>query len=235
MPFDSTSSVRHRPCRGRGGIFPRLLDEIAVVRGLDYEILVVDDGSIDATWQLLTARAARDPRVRPCAMRSAPARARRSGRLRRCRAAPGWRRWTATARTIPPMCRACLRERSRATSASSPESVRRGMTTGSSGSPPGRQFGRSALLGDGTPDTGCGLKVIRRSAFLALPYFDHMHRFLPALVQAQGGRCVSVPVNHRPRVAGKSHYGSTIGCGSGWWTCWGSSGSPPLAPAGADP
>jgi dolichol-phosphate mannosyltransferase len=46
-----------------------------------------------------------------------------------------------------------------------------------------------------------------RTAFLALPYFDHMHRFLPALIQAQGGRCVSVPVNHRPRLAGKSHYG----------------------------
>src|SRR5690606_682570 len=53
----------------------------------------------------------------------------------------------------------------------------------------------------------CGLKVIRRDVFMALPYFDHMHRFLPALVQAQGGRCVSVPVAHRPRQAGRSHYG----------------------------
>jgi dolichol-phosphate mannosyltransferase len=66
---------------------------------------------------------------------------------------------------------------------------------------------RSYLLGDGTPDTGCGLKVMRRDAFLALPYFDHMHRFLPALVQMQGGASVTVAVGHRPRLAGRSHYG----------------------------
>lgn len=66
---------------------------------------------------------------------------------------------------------------------------------------------RSALLKDQTPDTGCGLKVIRREHYLALPYFDHMHRFLPALVQRQGGRVVSVPVNHRPRTRGRSKYG----------------------------
>ena len=66
---------------------------------------------------------------------------------------------------------------------------------------------RSALLRDQTPDTGCGLKVFRRDSFLALPYFDHMHRFLPALVQRGGGRVVSVPVNHRSRARGRSKYG----------------------------
>ena len=66
---------------------------------------------------------------------------------------------------------------------------------------------RRFLLGDDTPDTGCGLKLVRRSTFLALPYFDHMHRFLPALVLRAAGRVRSVPVGHRPRVAGRSHYG----------------------------
>jgi dolichol-phosphate mannosyltransferase len=66
---------------------------------------------------------------------------------------------------------------------------------------------RARLLGDGTPDTGCGLKVYPRSAFLALPYFDHMHRFMPALVRREGGTVESVPVNHRPRTRGRSHYG----------------------------
>ncbi len=66
---------------------------------------------------------------------------------------------------------------------------------------------RARLLGDATPDTGCGLKVIGRDLFLALPFFDHYHRFLPALVLRQGGRVVSVPVNHRPRERGKSNYG----------------------------
>jgi dolichol-phosphate mannosyltransferase len=67
---------------------------------------------------------------------------------------------------------------------------------------------RSRMLRDSTPDTGCGLKLFRRDVFLDLPYFDHMHRFLPALVQRRGGRVVSVPVNHRPRERGKSNYGT---------------------------
>jgi dolichol-phosphate mannosyltransferase len=66
---------------------------------------------------------------------------------------------------------------------------------------------RSRLLGDATPDTGCGLKLFEREAFLALPFFDHMHRFLPALFLRAGGRVVSVPVRHRPRLRGRSHYG----------------------------
>jgi dolichol-phosphate mannosyltransferase len=66
---------------------------------------------------------------------------------------------------------------------------------------------RGRLLGDRTPDTGCGLKLFRREVFLALPYFDHMHRFLPALIQRHGGATVSVEVNHRPRERGRSNYG----------------------------
>jgi dolichol-phosphate mannosyltransferase len=67
---------------------------------------------------------------------------------------------------------------------------------------------RSRMLRDSTPDTGCGLKLFRRDVFLDLPYFDHMHRFLPALVQRRGGHVVSVPVNHRPRERGQSNYGT---------------------------
>jgi len=66
---------------------------------------------------------------------------------------------------------------------------------------------RSRLLGDATPDTGCGLKLFGREDFLALPYFDHMHRFLPALVRRAGGQVESVHVAHRPRQHGQSHYG----------------------------
>jgi dolichol-phosphate mannosyltransferase len=66
---------------------------------------------------------------------------------------------------------------------------------------------RGALLGDGTPDTGCGIKLMHRDTFLELPRFDHMHRFLPALFQRAGARVVSVPVNHRPRQRGESKYG----------------------------
>ena len=66
---------------------------------------------------------------------------------------------------------------------------------------------RSSLLGDGTPDTGCGIKLFSREVFMELPRFDHMHRFLPALFQRQGSRVISVPVSHRSRTRGTSKYG----------------------------
>ena len=65
---------------------------------------------------------------------------------------------------------------------------------------------RSRMLRDDTPDTGCGIKLFERAVFLDLPYFDHMHRYLPALVQRAGWKTVSVPVAHRPRTAGVSKY-----------------------------
>jgi len=65
---------------------------------------------------------------------------------------------------------------------------------------------RNLMLGDGASDTGCGLKAFRRQAFLDLPYFDHIHRFLIALVQREGWRVHYVPVNHRPRLTGQSKY-----------------------------
>ena len=65
---------------------------------------------------------------------------------------------------------------------------------------------RSRLLRDETPDTGCGIKLFEREAFLDLPYFDHMHRYLPALMQRAGWQVRSVPVNHRARGTGVSKY-----------------------------
>jgi dolichol-phosphate mannosyltransferase len=66
---------------------------------------------------------------------------------------------------------------------------------------------RSRMLKDATPDTGCGLKLFDRDVFLRLPYFDHMHRYLPALVKRAGFQATSVPVGHRPRTMGTSKYG----------------------------
>ena len=65
---------------------------------------------------------------------------------------------------------------------------------------------RSRMLRDDTPDTGCGIKLFEREAFLDLPYFDHMHRYLPALMQRAGWQTLSVPVNHRSRSTGVSKY-----------------------------
>lgn len=65
---------------------------------------------------------------------------------------------------------------------------------------------REWLLKDGASDTGCGLKAFDRQAYLALPYFDHMHRYLIALIRREGGQVGFIPVNHRPRQAGASKY-----------------------------
>jgi dolichol-phosphate mannosyltransferase len=65
---------------------------------------------------------------------------------------------------------------------------------------------RTRMLRDDTPDTGCGTKLFEREAFLELPFFNHMHRYLPALMQRAGWRTESVPVNHRARSTGVSKY-----------------------------
>jgi len=65
---------------------------------------------------------------------------------------------------------------------------------------------RRRLLNDRALDTGCGLKAFRREAFLRLPYFDHIHRYLPALMIREGYEVAFAPVNHRPRETGRSKY-----------------------------
>jgi glycosyltransferase involved in cell wall biosynthesis len=76
---------------------------------------------------------------------------------------------------------------------------------------------RARVLRDGTRDTGCGLKGFRRDAFLALPYFDHMHRYLPALFKAQGWEVALVDVSHKARVAGRSKYTNLQRAIAGAW------------------
>ncbi len=169
---------------------------------------MVDDGSTDASWDMLTTRARLDARLRP--LRHAQSAGQSTSVWQAARAARGV--WLATLdgdgqndpADVPRLfARAC---QGGATLVAGHRTSRRDDWIKRLSSRVANRV-RSALLKDGTPDTGCGLKVIHREAFLALPYFDHMHRFLPALVQAQGGNCVSVPVNHRPRGAGQSHYG----------------------------
>jgi len=83
---------------------------------------------------------------------------------------------------------------------------------------------RNAILKDGTRDTGCGLKAFRREVFLMLPYFDGLHRFLPALVRREGYGIAYVDVIDRPRHSGVSNYGffdrlwiGIMDLGGVWW------------------
>ncbi len=83
---------------------------------------------------------------------------------------------------------------------------------------------RSGLLKDRTRDTGCSLKLFRRKDYLALPYFDHMHRFLPALMLRDHVRLLHVPVSHRARTRGISKYGTldrlAVGISDLWGVWW---------------
>lgn len=65
---------------------------------------------------------------------------------------------------------------------------------------------RKKMLKDDCPDTGCGLKLFHKAAFLELPHFNHMHRFLPALFKRQGYTTINVPISHAPRQFGTSKY-----------------------------
>jgi dolichol-phosphate mannosyltransferase len=83
---------------------------------------------------------------------------------------------------------------------------------------------RNGILRDGTRDTGCGLKAFRREVFLMLPYFDGLHRFLPALVRREGYDIAYVNVTDRPRRSGVSNYGffdrlwiGILDLGGVWW------------------
>ena len=70
----------------------------------------------------------------------------------------------------------------------------------------GARWIRRSLLADTHPDSGCGIKILHRSLFLQLPFFNHMHRFMPSLVRRHGGVVVGVAVAHRPRLRGTSKY-----------------------------
>ena len=70
----------------------------------------------------------------------------------------------------------------------------------------GAKWIRTSLLGDTHPDSGCGIKILPRDLFMQLPFFNHMHRFMPSLVRRHGGIVIGVPVAHRPRIAGVSKY-----------------------------
>jgi dolichol-phosphate mannosyltransferase len=202
------------PAHDEAESLPPLLAEIeAALAGVAaYEVLVVDDGSHDDTPQRLEEARRRDARVRvlrhdSCAGQSA---ALRTG----VGAARG--AWIATLDgdgQNDPADLPRLLALARADGAGPGERMiaghRRRRQDGLSKRISSRVANgiRRRLLGDETPDTGCGIKVFGRDAFLALPYFDHMHRFLPALFLAAGGRVGSAEVHHRPRAAGRSKYG----------------------------
>ncbi|HWD58719.1 MAG TPA: glycosyltransferase family 2 protein [Stellaceae bacterium] len=206
------------PVKNEAGNIAPLVGEIVAAldpAGIDYEIVYVDDGSDDQTARELARLQAGNARLRVVthATSCGQSAAIRSG-VKAARAP-----WIATLdgdgqndpADIPSLWQ-----------------IAKGHESGTAPAPPLLIAGhrarrqdswskrrasrianaiRRAMLHDDTPDSGCGLKLFPRALFLDLPYFDHMHRFLPALALREGGMVRSLPVNHRPRERGASKYG----------------------------
>jgi len=194
----------------RDNIVPLLTEIVTALRGkADFEIVYVDDSSKDDSLAVLTAAKAQFPELRVLRhlSQSGQSTALRTG-IRAARGA-----WIATldgdGQNDPADIPKLLAMRSE-----SPEAIKlfagwrvdRKDTGSKRWASKFANAIRSRLLRDETPDTGCGIKLFARAAFLDLPYFDHMHRYLPALFQRAGWQVKSVPVNHRPRGSGVSNY-----------------------------
>ncbi|MBL8551167.1 MAG: glycosyltransferase family 2 protein [Hyphomonadaceae bacterium] len=197
-----------------GSVCDETLRKLAPVA--PFEVVFVDDGSNDATPDILADIAARDGRVRLVRhdRRCGKSQAVRTGVLA-ARAA-----WVATIDgdgqndpgDLVAMLQAAWAANGGAEGGDKPPLVA-GNRRGQRKDPWSRLAAtrianglRAAVLGDHCPDTGCGMKAFPREAFLLLPCFEGMHRFLPALFQRYGHPLINVPVQHRPRMAGSSKY-----------------------------
>ena len=217
MNSDSVETLSYSvviPCYNEGDNIADLVAEVVVAGGArqDYEIILIDDASTDHTLDKLRELKRSYPSLR--VIRHALNRGQSAALCTGVAAARGT--WIATldgdGQNDPADIPNLLAEATRlspkhATLIVCGHRTRRRDTFVRRFSSRIANSVRARILGDATPDTGCGLKVLSRKTFMQLPHFNHLHRFLPALVQRAGGHSVSVPVNHRPRLHGYSKYG----------------------------
>lgn len=200
------------PVRNEADNIVPLIEEIAAA--LDgrwaYEIIYVNDGSTDATAERLAAAMKGRPNLR--VLRHAVSRGQSAAVRSGVRAARG-----ATVATLDgdgqnnpvflPDLIAALERGGERIGLAAGQRVGRKDTGFKRFQSRAANAIREAILHDGTRDTGCGLKAFRREVFLMMPYFDGLHRFLPALMRREGYEIAYVDVIDRPRRAGVSNYG----------------------------
>jgi len=186
--------------------------EIATaLSGVSYEMIFIDDASTDATKSVLTDMKTRFPHLRVLSHRqnSGQSRGVRSG-VRAARA-PIIATLDSDGQNDPADIPKLFAQISREDAPDNLGMVggRRAKRIDSTAKKIGSRFGngiRKRLLKDEADDTGCGLKLFRRDAFLELPYFDHIHRYIPALMLREGYAIEFADVNHRAREFGVSKY-----------------------------
>ena len=200
------------PMHNEAGNAARLAAEIAaVLEGRSFEIVFVNDASTDATLDELIAAKADIPQLRVVTHRrnAGQSRAIRTGVL--AARAPVVCTLDGDGQNPPEFIPALVDGLTRPDAPAALGMVA-GRRVGRQDSAPKRlasKLGngiRKWMLNDDADDTGCGLKAFRRDAYLLLPFFDHQHRFLPALIKREGFVLEFRDVGHRPRTAGRSKY-----------------------------
>jgi dolichol-phosphate mannosyltransferase len=201
------------PARDEVMALESLLSEVdAALAGQSFEIVVIDDGSTDGSHHLLTRLSARNPRLRWLRNDTAVG---QSASIRR-----GVRHARAglivtldgDGQNPPDQIPALVAPFGLPGSASlglvqGQREKRQDTAAKRAGSRIANAI-RGALLQDGVRDSGCGLKAFRREAYFDLPWFDHIHRFMPAMMLREGWHVQTVPVSHRERNGGQSKYGN---------------------------
>lgn len=191
-------------------VVPLLSGIVTACEGRAFEIVVVDDGSRDSTPQEVKTLASADPRIRliqhataagqSAAVHSGVQMAR--GRVVCTLDGDGQN----PPKELPKLFGPLLDGTDQRLGLVAGQRVARQDTFSKRWASAFANRLRAWVLRDGTRDTGCGLKGFRRDAFLALPYFDHMHRYLPALFRRDGWDVLLVDVSHQERAAGQSKY-----------------------------
>lgn len=198
------------PVFDEGEAAPKLAREIAAAfAGENYEMIFIDDASRDDTKARLVALKAEIPQLRVLGHRknSGQSRAVRSGVL--AARAPIVITLDGDGQNDPADAPRLARTLAAAAPTLALVGGERVKRQDSSAKRFASKFGngvRKRLLNDTANDTGCGLKAFRREAFLRLPYFDHIHRYIPALMLREGYEVAFEPVNHRHRESGVSKY-----------------------------